>query len=553
MQIKAGKELLTFNDVIVESPTGSGKTLSFLLPLFTLLKNRTKLEKLDIGALIVSPSRELAKQIANVAKPYADALGYTIGTAIGGSKSENSYKSLIKNGGNILIATPGRLYQVLEMDKDEKIQRRLKKLEVFIADEADRFNETQFEVHIKAILAAIPRQRRTGLFSATQAKEKSDLAVFSLRNAKTIKLRENNDTVAPSSLNNFYTVCEAAEKLMCAIEFIRNHKDKKILLFFPSCCGVVYFRAILEHVKLKRKIFAVHGKSSQKQRTDEIANFRKNDNSIMLSTDVMSRGIDIEDIDWVIQFEIPKLSSWFIHRAGRTARCGREGNALLILTPQQTAYTQFLETHEKVALKELHVKTSNADKAKQLREKIIKMACADRSFLEKGTKAFVSHIESYVKHDCNVVCGLKALDVPGLAHCYGILRLPKMRELSERADLSKFERSEIDTSTIPYLNEKMEAKREEIMKVKHDKRVAFKKQKAIDLAEKNKRMNKGKEPPKKLTKEEKAKAEKDEKNLKRKATKEAQKERDDFESDVQLIRKMKRGRLSRKEMNDLRI
>ncbi|PIO55545.1 hypothetical protein TELCIR_23067, partial [Teladorsagia circumcincta] len=135
-----------------------------------------------------------------------------------------------------------------------------------------------------------------------------------------------------------------------------------------------------------------------------------------------------------------------------------------------------------VELKQISVPSSNAQKAVQLREKIAKIVCSDREILETGTRAFVCHIESYVKHDCNIVCGLKDLDVAGLAHAYGLLRLPKMRELSGRKDLDKFQRSDIDTSTIKYANPALENKRGEIMSAKHEKRVKAMKEK---LAKKN--------------------------------------------------------------------
>ncbi|VDK46995.1 unnamed protein product [Cylicostephanus goldi] len=314
----------------------------------------------------------------------------------------------------------------------------------------------------------------------------------------------------------------------------------------------------------------------------------------MLSTDVMSRGIDIQDIDWVLQFEIPKLSSWFVHRSGRTARCGRDGNALLVITPQQTAYIDYLRKHEQVELKQLSVPTSNASKAEQLREKIAKILCSDREVMEAGSRAFVSHIESYVKHDCNIVCGLKGmstfvivrsllvflvyvrapfkryfsiwfsgniiilcsdLDVAGLAHAYGLLRLPKMRELSGRKDLDNFKRSDVDTSTIKYANPALEKKRNEvlnplfrtIMAEKHEKRLKamkeFMAKKSANKAKEGKLVKKGGKAQNGKTK--------DSKPLKRKIEQNAAEEKDDLENDMKLMKKIKKGRLSKKELRNV--
>ncbi|EYB80960.1 hypothetical protein Y032_0396g681 [Ancylostoma ceylanicum] len=546
-RIRAGRELLSHHDVVVESPTGSGKTLAYLLPTFAILSKRGAFGKHEFGAVILSPSRELSSQIATVASPFAEKLGYSIAVTVGGTKVEQNLKKLKNLGGNILVATPGRLFQLLSLDKDGSLKRALKTVEVLIVDEADRFHEAQFEMHFKEILQALPKQRRNGLFSATQAKEMDDLSMFGLRNKKVIKIKQSANLVSPSTLNNFYTVCEAAEKLMCVVEFVRNKPDKKILVFFPSCGGVKYFYMILSRVLTKRSLYAVHGHSSSSERSKQIEDFRKSENGVMLSTDVMSRGIDIQDIDWVVQFEIPKLSSWFVHRSGRTARCGRDGNALLVITPQQTAYVGYLTKHEQVELKELSVPTSNASKADQLREKIIKIVCTDREILEAGTRAFVSHIESYVKHDCNIVCGLKDLDVSGLAHAYGLLRLPKMRELSGRKDLDKFQRSDIDTSTIKYANPALERKRSEIMAEKHEKKVKAKKEKLV-----KKSLNK-KGKGSKTSKDGAATAKdtKEKKVLKRKIEQSAAEEKDDFENDIKLLKKMKKGRLSKKELRDV--
>ncbi|KJH44210.1 prevent-host-death family protein [Dictyocaulus viviparus] len=313
-QIQAGRELLRYHDVVVESPTGSGKTLAYLIPVFTLMKRNTSLGRHEFGALILCPSRELAIQIAAVAAPFATRVNYSVVTAVGGRKLEESIKKL-EHGGNILIATPGRLSKLLSIDKTGNFQRSLKTVEVLIVDEADRFNESQFQTHLKEILLALPKQRRTGLFSATQAKESQDLSMFGLRNKKVINIRESVDYVSPSALKNFYAECKAEEKLICLVEFIRNIPNKKVLVFLPSSASVKYFHAILKRVLTKRSLYAVHGHNTSKERCKQFSRiyikidaFRKSTDAVLFSTDLMSRGIDIEDIDWVIQFEVPKLS-----------------------------------------------------------------------------------------------------------------------------------------------------------------------------------------------------------------------------------------------------
>uniref|UniRef100_A0A1I7TH13 ATP-dependent RNA helicase n=1 Tax=Caenorhabditis tropicalis TaxID=1561998 RepID=A0A1I7TH13_9PELO len=519
-----------------------------------------KLQPGDCGALILSPSRELCSQIVTVIKPFAEKLNLTVETVTGGQKVDKNIKMFKNKNINILVATPGRLFQIIQHEKT-LIARKMKSVQLLVIDEADRFNEIQFEdqyvlyfhfyskifvFSMREILSCIPKQRRTGLFSATQVKEEDDLMVFGLRNAKQVKVSQERNSAAPSTLKNYFVECPADEKTSVCLEFIRQRTDKKILIFFPSCNSVIYFQKIFERCLGKRPLFAVHGKCSNPHRASQIKAFSENTNGVMISTDVMARGIDISDIDWVIQFDLPKHSSWFVHRAGRTARCGREGNALILIATEQLAYVNFLDNHEKVKLEAVKVPTNTSRKAEELRQKMIKIQCSDRAILEAGTRAFVSHIESYAKHDCHLICSLDDLNVVGLANSYALLRLPKMRELSQRKDLDQFDRSDIETSEIKYANPKLEANRGTAMKEKHEKKVetlaAKEKKRKEKEARKLKRMGgrfrNGSGGGGRKEEEKRA--------LKRKSE-----EEDDAKNDLRLLKNIKRGKLSKKEIKDV--
>ncbi|CAI5444540.1 unnamed protein product [Caenorhabditis angaria] len=531
VQVLSGTHLLNNHDVVVESPTGSGKTLSFVLPLLRILQNSPEIQKnQEIGAIILSPSRELCNQIVSVIKPFGEKLNLSVETVTGGQKVEKNVKMFKNRGVNILVATPGRLFQIIQHEKT-LISRCLKSVQLLIIDEADRFNEIQFEDHMREILSCIPKQRRTGLFSATQVKEDDDLVVFGLRNAKQVKCAQERNSAAPSTLKNYFTVCEAEEKTSILLEFIRQKTDKKFLLFFPACNSVRYFQKIFERCLTKRPLFAVHGKCSNSHRAAQIKGFSDSSNGVMISTDVMARGIDISDIDWVIQYDLPKHSSWFVHRAGRTARLNN------------CHMSRFLDKHEKVKLEEVKVPTHTSLKSEELRQKMIKIQVSDRAILEAGTRAFVSHIESYSKHDCHIICALDDLNICGLANAYALLRLPKMRELTNRKDLDQFERSSIETSEIKYLDPKLEKQRGEIMKEKHEKKVE------VLAAKEKKRREKEQRKMKRfgggrggrggnLKKNE---------NLKRKRSE----DEDDTENDIRLLKKIKRGKLSKKEIKNV--
>lgn len=173
--------------------------------------------------------------------------------------------------------------------------------------------------------------------------------------------------------------------------------------------------------------------------------FRSLTSGLLLCTDVMARGIDIPDVNWVIQYDPPKSAESFVHRCGRTARIGNTGNALVFLLPTEDSYVKFIEINQKVVLKP-YEKTEGVN---NYLPKLQKFALKDRAVYEKGARAFVSFVQSYIKHECNMIFRMKALDFGKLATGYGLLRIPKMPELKGKV-IENFQPVDIDISTIPY-------------------------------------------------------------------------------------------------------
>ncbi|KAM3724007.1 putative ATP-dependent RNA helicase [Dirofilaria immitis] len=533
------ERLLKFQDVIVQAPTGSGKTLAYILPVFTLLWNKKQVwPENEIGAVIIVPCRELAKQVDRVCKSFADALSLNTRVMIGGKKGKSDSKMIHSPNAAVVIATPGRLQSLISSNSDFK--KALKALEILIIDEADRYADSSFKASMTEILESLPKQRRTGLFSATQAKEMEEMVKFGLRNPIQITITncgavldsvDSVKSISPNTLNNFHMVAKADQKLYLLIQFIQNHPKSRMLIFFSTCQCVEYMQILLKILIPKRQIFALHGRK-RKKAENQLQNFRRIGKSVMLCTDVLSRGIDVDNIDWVVQFDIPKQTSWFVHRAGRSARCGKVGNNVLFLTPEETAYIKFIEKYEKVSLTEMKANLKeNDDGAEQIRQQIVEIASKEREILESGTRAFMSFVESYVHHDCNVVCSYKDLDVIGYGHAYGLLRLPRMKEF-HHSDLSDFKRSDLNTSEIPYKNAEKEKQRQE---------------KLLLLKNEDKPMKKADRIPKKGLD-----ARQVSKNSARKRRHTETKENiDDLGSDFALLKKLKKGRLKKKEYNEL--
>ncbi|VDL93083.1 unnamed protein product [Schistocephalus solidus] len=383
---------------------------------------------------------------------------------------------------------------------------------------------------LNSILSLLPKQRRTGLFSATQTTQLDDLlrAAFSqsseltsvvvydlpilfcpegLRNPLRIVVREKDTVVkkgkklalqqrTPSTLENFFLVVEPNDKLSLLVSFLRGHAEEKVLVFFASCAAVEYFTRLLRQGLLPKSqtalVYGLHGRMRQK-RSREYAAFRDARNGVLLCTDVMARGIDIPNVNWVIQWDPPSRASFFVHRCGRTARCGTAGRAVLFLNPNELTYIDFLKINQNVSLTE--VSPVDIIPAGQLKDpglsstavhtKVQKICCADRLLYEKSIKAYVSFIQFYRKHECTLLFKVKELDFGGLANAYGLLRLPQMPEMRD-ANISGFLNSGVDVSTLKY-REKSVAKQRKLKRALDAENPPIQRKKSVAWSKKKER------------------------------------------------------------------
>lgn len=353
---------LEHKDVAVEAPTGSGKTISFAVPILErLLRLDTPLKKHEVGALILSPTRELAHQIAQVLESFTLAINaefedenqkLAVWRLIGGTEEEDDRKFFKTFGAHIIVATPGRLEQTMKKMPD----LRFGKLEVLVLDEADRLLDMGFHASISTILTRLPKQRRTGLFSATMTKRVSELIKAGMRNPIKIVIKVESGSataqsatqVTPSTLSNYFVLVEADAKFSFLVHFLNTvAKGGKVIVYFATIASVKYFRNVMLHFKVVPEdvpIYGTHSDVPQKKREQIRQNFTEARSAILVSTDVTARGVDFPDVDWVIQFDPPKEPDDFVHRSGRTARNGRSGNALLFLLPSEESYVEFMES-----------------------------------------------------------------------------------------------------------------------------------------------------------------------------------------------------------------
>lgn len=526
-------------DVAAEAVTGSGKTLAFVIPILEiLLRREEKLKKNQVGAIVITPTRELAIQIDEVLSHFTKHFPqFSQILWIGGRNPGEDVERFKHHGGNIIVATPGRLEDMFRRKAEGlDLASYVKSLDVLVLDEADRLLDMGFEASINTILEFLPKQRRTGLFSATQTQEVENLVRAGLRNPVRISVKEKGVAASstqktPSRLENHYMICKADEKFNQLVHFLRSRQQQKHLVFFSTCACVEYYGKALEALVQRVKILCIHGKMKYK-RNKIFMEFRKLQSGILVCTDVMARGIDIPEVNWVLQYDPPSNASAFVHRCGRTARIGHGGSALVFLLPMEEAYINFLAINQKCPLQEMSLQRNTVDLLPKLRA----MALADRAMFEKGMKAFVSFVQAYAKHECSLIFRLKDLDFAGLARGFALLRMPRMPELRGK-QFPDFVPVDIDTDTIPFKDKIREKQRQKLLEQKRKERTENEGRRKFI---KNKAWSK-----QKAKKERKKKM-----NAKRKKDEGSDIDDEDMEellNDTRLLKKFKKGKITEEE------
>lgn len=562
--------LLSSKDVVVEAATGSGKTLSFVIPTVEMMLRRqlgpelysklsidnlnsenyspeddiiyasqiqnceSSLKGNQIGAIIISPTRELAQQTYDVLNSFVsnpalqvhstslDADGkeiiqtsslFTSKLLTGGITTvQDDVVEIAKHKPRVLVGTPGRIIEIIT----RKGLVNFKELDLLILDEADRLLDLGFERQINSVLSELPKQRRTGLFSATMSDAVKELVRMGLRNtigivvknsviaSKRIKEEQEKEisSCTPTTLSIGYIIVPFELRLFCLIQQMEQFKDLKVIVYMSTCAMVDYFFNLLEKILPPKaetgiNIFSLHGKMEPKKRTQTYSKFVESANGILFCTDVAARGIDIPDVDWVIQFDPPQDPRAFTHRCGRTARIGKEGKALVYLTEEEFTYIEFLKvrnvTVDRFKLSECgilnpgqsfskgnlgialsNLKTTDEqgnaiEPYKALCKKIqYEVLSKSREIMESSLKAFVSWARAYKEHHCKFIFRSIEVDFIGLAYCFALLQIPKMPEVKHLMKskpstntegkpikcIEDFDKWNGDLTSIPYSNNK---------------------------------------------------------------------------------------------------
>ncbi|OBQ55515.1 DEAD/DEAH box helicase [Tamlana sp. s12] len=327
--------ILEKKDMIVSAQTGTGKTASFALPILQSLFDRQDAPKKgkQVKALIVSPTRELASQISDNFNKYSTYTNLRTAVVYGGISIEPQ-KEVLKKGVDILIATPGRL---LDLHKQDIVN--LDYVETLVLDEADLMLDMGFIDDVKKIERLCTKEKQILLFSATIPYKVEQLANLILNNPERVEVAQNAST--SKNVNQLLYYVPKRNKIELCLHLLRNTIKGHIIIFRRTKFGVEK----LEQTLLKNgyKVESIHGDKSQTARQDALSNFKNRDANILIATDVAARGIDINDLDAVINFDLPNIPETYVHRIGRTARAGNTGVAYSLCSADEKTYVQTIQ------------------------------------------------------------------------------------------------------------------------------------------------------------------------------------------------------------------
>ena len=435
IQAKSIPIALKGEDIIGSAKTGSGKSLAFLIPTVEYILNHPKND--FIQSLIITPTRELALQLYDLAKTLMNDNGTSCVLVIGGGNRKKEAEKLSSSEARIVICTPGRLID--HMVNTKKFDYN--KIKILIIDEADKILKIGFEEELTEIIKLIPKNRQTLLFSATITPKVEDLITLSVKNYENIRIKSSDPTV--STLEQGYLIIEADKKFLFLFTFFKKNKNAKILVFFATCKEVEFYSSLLNYVDVP--VLSITGEYKQQKRSTTFMEFCSLEKGILLCTDVAQRGLDIPDVDWVIQYDPPHDPEEYLHRVGRTARgANKVGKALLMILPNEINFIRMLQLY-KIKLDEFQFPEKKLAKVQEQLEKLVNKK--DKFLLNLATEAYRAYIHSYHANTDKDTFDLEKLDLLKVCKSFGLISppfvhlniKPKTNSMRRKNDRKKFE------------------------------------------------------------------------------------------------------------------
>jgi ATP-dependent RNA helicase RhlE len=341
IQAQAIPLVLAGNDLLGGAQTGTGKTAAFTLPMLHRLSQGerpvNKFKGIGIRALVLTPTRELAAQVEESVREYGKYLQLT-STVVFGGVGMNPQITKMKKGVDILVATPGRL-----LDLQQQGMLDLSHVQMLVLDEADRMLDMGFIHDVKKVLALVPKEKQSLLFSATFSDEIRDLANGLLKNPQSVQVTPRNTTV--QRITQVIHPVGRAKKKALLLHIIQQHNWSQVLVFTRTKFGANHVAEYL--TKNGVSAMALHGNKSQSARTQALSGFKSGDIRALVATDIAARGIDIDELPHVVNYEIPNISEDYVHRIGRTGRAGASGEAVNLVCMDEEGFMQAIERFTK--------------------------------------------------------------------------------------------------------------------------------------------------------------------------------------------------------------
>ena len=326
--------VLQGTDLLGCAQTGTGKTAAFAIPILQLLRAaHTNDKKKKVRSLIVTPTRELAIQIGESFNAYGRHTGLT-NTVIFGGVNQHSQTNALQRGVDVVIATPGRLLDLMNQGF-----LHLRDIEIFVLDEADRMLDMGFIHDVKKLIAALPKKRQSLFFSATMPPEIVKLASTILHNPEKVSVTPVSSTVDIIKQQVYFV--DKGNKNALLVEVLKNNDIKTALVFTRTKHGADKVVKIL--IKNNIKAEAIHGNKTQNARQRALTNFKAQTTRVLVATDIAARGIDIDDLEYVINYELSNIAETYVHRIGRTGRAGAKGTALSFCDAIEKEYLRDVE------------------------------------------------------------------------------------------------------------------------------------------------------------------------------------------------------------------
>ncbi len=333
IQAQAIPFLMKGRDLLACAQTGTGKTAAFALPIINDLAKNHNNSKRKIKALILTPTRELAIQIGDSIRSYAKYTPIKYTVVFGGVK-QGTQVAAIKNGIDILVATPGRLLDLVNQGFIH-----LSDLSHFVLDEADRMLDMGFIHDVKRIVKLLPSQRQTLLFSATMPDTILDLANSMLRNPERVEVTPVSSTAETISQEVYFVGQNDKNSLL--VHLLRSKISSEVLVFTRTKHGANKLVKVLQQNNIGSE--AIHGNKSQTARQNALANFKNGKIKVLVATDIAARGIDIDQLKFVVNYELPNIPETYIHRIGRSGRAGFSGHAISFCNGEERAYLKDIQ------------------------------------------------------------------------------------------------------------------------------------------------------------------------------------------------------------------